>query len=309
MNRYQRKINKESQDFIMLPTVDFCFKELMRNSKVRKGLIAALLEIEPEEIKETTLLPTILPKRYEEDKYGILDVRVKLVNGTQMDFEMQVEKLDFWENRSIFYLSKMYMDQIESGQNYDVIQKCMHISILDFVHFPQDTKWYHKIALCDMEDGKVYTDLMELHIFELKKLPTEGGKDSKIMEWMRFLSGKKKEDFKKMAARNPYIGEAYSELLKLSADKRKRLEYEARQKAIRDHNAMIHYAERTGQERGEKIGQERGEKIGQERGEKLKLMELIKKKLGKGKTITQIADELEETEENIQKIIEKYELG
>ena len=96
-----------------------------------------------------------------------------------------------------------------------------------------------------------------------------------------------------MAARNPYIGEAYSELLKLSADKRKRLEYEARQKAIRDHNAMIHYAERTGQERGEE----------------LKLVELIKKKLSKGKTITQIADELEETEENIQKIIEKYELG
>ena len=49
---------------------------------------------------------------------------------------------------------------------------------------------------------------LKLHIFELKKLPTEGGKDSKIMEWMRFLSGKKKEDFKKMAATNPYIGEA-----------------------------------------------------------------------------------------------------
>lgn len=144
------------------------------------------------------------------------------------------------------------------------------------------------------------TDLMELHIFELKKLPTEGSEDSKIMEWMRFLSGKKKEDFEKMAARNPYIGEAYSELLKLSADERKRLEYEARQKAIRDHNAMIHYAERTGQERGEKIGQERGEE--------LKLVELIKKKLSKGKMITQIADELEETEDTIQKMIEKYEI-
>ena len=34
---------------------------------------------------------------------------------------------------------------------------------------------------------------LKLYIFELKKLPTEGGKDSKIMEWMRFLSGKKKE--------------------------------------------------------------------------------------------------------------------
>lgn len=32
---------RNNEDFIMLPTVDFCFKELMRNPKVRKGFIAA----------------------------------------------------------------------------------------------------------------------------------------------------------------------------------------------------------------------------------------------------------------------------
>ena len=36
--------NRTDDEFIMLPTVDFCFKELMRNEKVRKGIIAALLE-------------------------------------------------------------------------------------------------------------------------------------------------------------------------------------------------------------------------------------------------------------------------
>ena len=37
--------NRTDDEFIMLPTVDFCFKELMRNEKVRKGIIAALLEV------------------------------------------------------------------------------------------------------------------------------------------------------------------------------------------------------------------------------------------------------------------------
>lgn len=47
-NKVQK--NHTDDDFIMLPTVDFCFKELMRNEKVRKGIIAALLGVRPEEI-------------------------------------------------------------------------------------------------------------------------------------------------------------------------------------------------------------------------------------------------------------------
>lgn len=71
----------KADDFIMLPTVDFCFKELMNNEKVRKGIIVALLGVTPSEVEETTLMPTILRKESQDDKYGILDVRVKLKNG------------------------------------------------------------------------------------------------------------------------------------------------------------------------------------------------------------------------------------
>ena len=98
--------NRTDDEFIMLPTVDFCFKELMRNEKVRKGIIAALLGVRPEEIKETRLLPTVLRKEYEDDKYGVLDVRVEMHDGTQIDFEMQVAEFDFWKKRIVFYLSR-----------------------------------------------------------------------------------------------------------------------------------------------------------------------------------------------------------
>lgn len=141
--------NRADEKFIMLPTVDFCFKELMQNAKVRKGIIAALLGVSPEEIEETTLLPTILRKEYEDDKYGILDVHVQMKNGIQIDFEMQVEEFDFWEKRIVFYLSKMITDQLHAGDNYDKIQKCIHVSILDFIHFPGDDRCYRKITLCD----------------------------------------------------------------------------------------------------------------------------------------------------------------
>ena len=48
-----------------------------------------------------------------------------------------------------------------------------------------------------------------------------------------------------------------------------------------------------------------GEENGRSEGEQNKLKELIKKKLAKGKSISQIADEIEETEEKVLELIEQ----
>ena len=53
-----------SDDFIMRPKVDFCFKELMSDAEVRRGFIAALLNLGPKEIVDKVLLPTHLNIRY-----------------------------------------------------------------------------------------------------------------------------------------------------------------------------------------------------------------------------------------------------
>lgn len=197
----------EKEDFIMLPTVDFCFKELMQNENVRKGIIAAILNKRPDEIVNTELLPTILRKDSEDDKYGILDVRVQLDNEVQIDFEM--------------------------------------------------------------------------HILELAKLPPEQKSETDLMQWMRFLNGKRREDFEKMAKKNSCFEEAYKELDKLSADEKKRLEYEARQKAIRDRDILI----KTGENRGRK--------------------EIILSMIEAGLPLEQIAEITKETLETIQELKKK----
>lgn len=51
------KTSKEKQeDFIMLPKVDFCFKEIMQNDNIRKNIIAALLNVPSSEIENTELI-------------------------------------------------------------------------------------------------------------------------------------------------------------------------------------------------------------------------------------------------------------
>ena len=82
--------------------------------------------------------------------------------------------------------------------------------------------------------------------------------DESIIQWMEFFSGKTQEDFKTMAKQNEYMEEAVNTLFELSADEKKRLEYEAREKAIRDYNTQMQSAEQRGLERGMECGKELG---------------------------------------------------
>ena len=244
---------KAKDNFLMSPKVDYCFKELLAYSEIRKGFIAAILNKDPEEIAETTLMPTILSKYTEDGKYGILDVRVRMKNGSQMDLEMQVAPFEFWNNRVIFYLSKMYAEQVKEGDKYKNLKPCIQVSILNFNLFHEDRTCFREIAFCDLTTKQKYTDLLEIYVLELKKLPPEQKEEPLIIKWMRFLAAESREDFEKMAGEDNYINEAYEVLQKLSADERKRLEYEARQKAIRDYDSQMS----SSREEGIRIGEDR----------------------------------------------------
>ena len=89
-----------------------------------------------------------------------------------------------------------------------------------------------------------------------------------------------------MAKKDEYIEEAYNELKKLSLDEQKRLEYELRQKAVRDHNMMLKSAEKL----GEKLGEKRGIEIGRKQGERLALKRMVENQLKAGKTAEETAE-------------------
>ena len=90
-----------------------------------------------------------------------------------------------------------------------------------------------------------------------QKLPPEEKNETSLLQWMRFLGGKTRKDFEEMAKKNSELEEAYDVLDKLSADEKKRLEYETRQRAIRDYNIGMLTAERRGIEAGREEGENR----------------------------------------------------
>jgi len=171
---------------------------------------------------------------------------------TEIDIEIQLTRLSAWAERSLFYLAKMYAEQIQEGQNYSVFKKCVSISVLDFKLFDGEDYFYSRFNLRETSRNTIFTDKMEFHVIELPKLPDEwkDSKDDRLL-WAKFISCEQKEDFEMLASKNPYIESAYQQLQVISQDKKKRLEYEARQKAILDYNQGMLEAERRGREAGE----------------------------------------------------------
>ena len=107
-----------------------------------------------------------------------------------------------------------------------------------------------------MEDTRhfKYTDKMEFHVIELPKLPKVLKEDSSRIElWAKFINAEETEEFDMIAEKDPYIQSAYNQLQIISQDKQKRLEYEAREKAIRDYNQSMYEAEQRGVERINKL--------------------------------------------------------
>lgn len=238
-------------EFLMKPKVDFAFKEIMMDEKARIGFLSAVLKLNPTEIKETKILNTYLQRVHENDKQGILDVRV-LMENMEIDIEIQLSELKVWADRALFYLAKMYTEQIKPGQTYNVFKKCVSISILNFILFPEETEFYSCFHIREDTRQFLYTDKMEFHLIELPKLPQEL-KDEKddVLLWAKFINSERKEDFEMLATKNTYIQSAYNTLQVISQDEQKRVEYEAREKALRDYNQGMLEAEERGRETGE----------------------------------------------------------
>ena len=300
----------DTNTFIMKPKIDFCFKELMEFAEVRRGFIAAVLGISPEEVVSTELKPTHLRVKHQKDKLGILDVHVILNGEIQIDMEIQVAQFLFWRERSLFYLSKMYSDVILAGEGYQVLGKCIHVGILDFILFEEDEEYYSCFHLWEDKRRRIYSDKLEIHIVELPKLAEREYPETALLKWARFFNAEKKEEFEMVAKTDPHIQKAYDQLLYMSGNEEKRLLYEARQKALNDYNTQMYSnwhdgyseGEKRGYREGEKQGYKEGEKEGYKEGEEKKLIELICKKMKKNCSAEEIADLLEEDKEKVEAI-------
>jgi predicted transposase/invertase (TIGR01784 family) len=252
--------NADHKPALMQPKIDFAFKLIFGDEKHKDITIAFLsdvLKIPRQELVDIEFINTELLREFQEDKKGILDIRVKLRDKRQINVEIQILPTRFMPQRSLFYWSKMYVSQIKAGDTYSQIKKCTTINILDFKTTPLD-KLHSCFHLKEDQTGWQLTDVLEVHFLELPKLYDSDvvyDEDDPVAQWMLFISGKSREVMEMLAAKNIDIGNAFNVLEIMSREENKRMAYEARQAELMDQRTRMMEAREEGWEEGVVEGQ------------------------------------------------------
>lgn len=220
---------------------DFAAKELFTHEKVRKQFLSDILGIPLKEIKSVRLVSPFLRKLFRRQKQGILDVALELNNDTKIDIEMQVRMQKHWTKRDLYYLARMYTDELMIGENYDRLPRCISISLLDYELFP-DKQEYHSVYRLRDAQGEELTDLWEVHIIEL----TKALKGSPVDDWIRLFNAREEADLSMIAVKNEGMAEAVRLVKTMSIRKSLRWLYDDYWKAKRDRWAEDDYIREEG---------------------------------------------------------------
>ena len=270
---------------IISPKADFCAKELFSHETIRKYFISDVTGIPLEQIRSARIGNPYLSQWRRKQKQGIVDVLVELNNTAKVNIELQITFYSYWDRRNLFYLAKMYTDDLRAGEDYSRLKKSITISLLDF-NLTDDPK-YHSVYQLRDERGNRFTDLFEVHIIELQK--TVSGTDP-VDDWIRFFNARSEEELDMIHTKNAGLQMAIEELKRMSLSGYMRARYEAHMKEVRDRNAREHYIKTVGVEEGMEKGLKKGREEGQIEGRVEEKEMRIRTMLLNHKTPEEIAD-------------------
>lgn len=189
------------------------------------------------------------------------------------------------------------------------IMKRIHVSILDFKLF-DDEEYYSRFHIWEDHRRLQYSDKFEIHVLELPKLEKYDYLETELLKWAWFFNATDKEELEMAAEGNEYTQKAYERLVELSADEEKRMEYEARQKALRDYQHMMNSGWRQGygkgKEAGVEAGREEGRKEGVEEGAKASIEMLQELGISREEVQTKVREKFLASDEIVKEWISKY---
>lgn len=225
---------------LLSPKVDVIFKMLFgdeRNKDLTIKFISAVLNYDDGYITDLFFCDPHLKRETLADKLEILDVKAKLSTNEVIDIEIQVRCLPDIRNRTTYYKSNMITEQIGKGDSYSDLKPVKSIIITDFDLIHESAKCHTIFQMLEKEEHFPFNELEEIHVLSLPKLSQL--KSENLLDWLKFINSKNKEEFMQLARSNPMLGKAVDALSELSADESNRMLYEARLKAWRDEESRL----------------------------------------------------------------------
>jgi len=267
----KEKDNSEKLFTRLNPLNDYLFKQYMGTDECKiclQSFLSAVLDtditdveiVENKELSSDTI----------EGKFGLLDVRAKRLDGTQINIEVQLCNEGNMVERTLFYNCKLYVEGIKKGEDYIDLKKVITINILNFNYLPYQEFHISSHHRIDQHPEELLTEKSEIHFIELKKFYTSGVYDihNSLHRWLKYFDQNINEyELKELVEMDHAIAAAEDKTKQVAASEEDLRYYEALEAARRDRNSALNYAKNQGIVEGELKGITKGELKGKAEGE------------------------------------------
>ncbi|EMB30088.1 hypothetical protein HMPREF9727_00928 [Treponema denticola MYR-T] len=237
---------------------DYAFKRVFgteENKDVLQDLLECILDIPLETIAGLELLDKEFHKELLSEKLGILDIKLRLKDGTFVDIEIQNNwHFDFPE-RTLYYWSKMYNENMKQGQDYTKLPKCITINLIG-KGFNKNKRLHNKYLVLEQDTKEPLVSKLEIHILNLEKakLLKEGqckdNKAKRLLNWLKFIETDNPEVREVLEQESPMMRKANTTIELMEMSPRDKWLYDSRMKYEHDRASCISEGYRQGLERG-----------------------------------------------------------
>ena len=278
-------------------TNDYAFKRLLgseENKPLLQDLLECILDLTSQQVLGLEFMDKELTKEEFSDKTGILDVKLKLIDGTVIDIEIQASWNASFVKRTLFYWAKMYTADFKAGESYDKLHRCIAINIIAD-SFKLNDAIHSEYLLQEKTAHTTLTDVLEVHFLDLqaaKKAKEEGkvaGKQGHLINWLRFIGATNRKERAMIATTSPVLQMLNEKIDILTLSPTERKLYESRMKLKSDITTISETQFSAGVERGLAEGKSLGLAEGEVRGSRQKALETARNLLVIGLSIENIA--------------------
>jgi predicted transposase/invertase (TIGR01784 family) len=237
---------------------DYVFKRIFgdpANADALIDFLKSVLTLSDDEYGRLETADPHLQRHTEEDKLGILDLKLHTATGKIIHLEIQIANEAGFRERAVYYGARLLTDQVNRGDAYGEMRRVISILITDFPLITENDFYRNRYYLHDPNTGSTFSGILEINTLELSKLPAESD-DSELWNWLMFMKARSEKEMAELAKKNPNIGKVRMVLREMSEDETERALADAEQKERWAMLGRLKYAEQQGEIRGEKRGEQ-----------------------------------------------------
>ena len=195
-------------------------------------------------------------------KETIVDVKCITQNGSVVIIEIQLQGNSRFPERILYYWAANYSKLLKHGERYDELTPVISINLLNF-NLDKTKNIHSCYMLYEMNNKKLLTDHLQIHIIELKKFK-KNILTKDLNCWLKMFTSKNLEaSMSEIVKEKPIMEEVQKKYNNFVKSKLMMMEYEKKEAYLYGNQIMLDEERRLGMEEGIKKGKEEGIKENQ----------------------------------------------